>query len=323
MQRKKLISLLLVFTLLCGCRDEKSIQIPASATKHQLEFVFSTDFSGENAYLHCRNICALGPRLSGSPAYQQQLDYLEQHLRAAGWKVERDSFTVRGITMTNLRAQKGDSAEVRPVLLSCHVDTKHNIAPDFESADDGASGAAVLLELARILPEDSAQKTELIFLDGEESFAPRMSEEDGLYGSKFDVARRGKDLPHYQINLDMVGGRNKIIAPPALETSDFMYSHYTAAIRELGFSSDRWTIWPGSYMDDHLPYLEAGVDSLNLIAVFIGSDWWHTPRDNMSRICPKSLRESGQMVNTLLLRLKDNSSNQIKSNSSTNPTPSP
>ena len=47
------------------------------------------------------------------------------------------------------------------------------------------------------------------FLDGEEAFAPRMSETDGLYGSRHDVARRGSQLPVWQINLDMVGGRNK------------------------------------------------------------------------------------------------------------------
>ncbi len=298
---------LLVLALLCSCGEEKA-PTPAVPAKQALQFVSSPEFSGDNAYLHCHNICAMGPRLSGSLAYEKQLNYLEQHLRAAGWQVVRDSFSARGVAMTNLRAVKGNEAGVRPLLLSCHVDTKINIAPDFESADDGASAAAVLLELARTLPENFAQQIELIFLDGEESFAPRMSEQDGLYGSKYDVTRRGENLPRYQINLDMVGGRNKIIAPPSLETSDFMYAHYSAAIQELGFSQDKWTIWPGSYMDDHLPYLEAGVESLNLIAVFVGSDWWHTPRDNMSRICSKSLLESAQMVRVLIRRLLMNES---------------
>jgi glutaminyl-peptide cyclotransferase len=217
--------------------------------------------------------------------------------------VHRDSFTVNGICMTNLRAVKGEGNANRPLLLSCHIDTKTNIAPDFESADDGASGAAVLLELARTLPQESAQQVELIFLDGEEAFARHMSETDGLYGSKFDVARRGSQLPRWQINLDMVGGRNKTIAVPSLDTSDFMYAQYQEAVRRLGFSEEKWTVWPGAYLDDHLPYLEAGVDSLNLIAVFSGSNWWHTPRDNMSRICPRSLHESGQMTLQLVQQL--------------------
>ena len=41
----------------------------------------------------------------------------------------------------------------------------------------------------------------------------------------------------------------------------------------------------------------------NLIAVFVGADWWHTPRDNMSRICPNSLRDSGQITAELIRRL--------------------
>lgn len=305
MPRVWLMTPLLAATLFAfGCK-EKQVAAPLEQPVSIVPKSFSTspDFDGQNAYLHCHNICALGPRLSGSPAYAAQLDYLEKHLTAAGWKVERDSFPIRGIYMTNLRAVKGASTAARPLLLSCHIDTKTNISPDFESADDGASGAAVLLESARTLPTDLAERVELIFLDGEESFAPRMSEDDGLYGSKYDVARRGDNMPLYQINLDMVGGRNKTIAPPSLETSDFMYAHYMSAVRALGFREDKWTIWPGSYMDDHLPYLEAGVESINLIAVFVESDWWHTPRDNMSRICPDSLRDSGQITAELIRRL--------------------
>lgn len=290
--------LLLLPLLLCCC-DEKPAAAPAAQPARQKELVDTPDFNGHNAYAHCAAICKLGPRYSGSAAYEQQLRLLEKHLHAAGWQTARDNFAVpNGVKMCNLRAfRKQGSA---PLLLSCHIDTKINIAPDFESADDGASGAAVLLELARVLKDE---RVELIFLDGEEAFARSMSETDGLYGSRFDVVRRGGKLPRWQINLDMVGGRNKTIAVPLLDTSDYMYNHYTAAVQALGFSEEKWTVWPGAYMDDHLPYLEAGVESLNLIAVFSGSNWWHTARDNMSRICPRSLHESGRMTLQLVQQL--------------------
>lgn len=295
---RRLLPLLL---LLCSCDDSPTAAPAAPEPPPPAPALVNTpEFSGHNAYAHCAAICALGPRYSGSAAYEKQLQYLEKHLHAAGWQTSRDTFSApNGVRMTNLRARRNHSQP--PLLLSCHIDTKINIAPDFQSADDGASGAAVLLELARVL---SSEQVELIFLDGEESFAPRMSDTDGLYGSKFDVKRRGTSLPRWQINLDMVGGRNKCIAIPALDTSDFMYAHYTAAVKALGYSEERWTVWPGSYLDDHVPYQEAGVDSLNLIAAFSGSNWWHTPRDNMSRICPRSLHESGcitlQLINQLL-----------------------
>ena len=114
---------------------------------------------------------------------------------------------------------------------------------------------------------------------------------------------RGVTLPRWQINLDRVGGRNKTIAVPLLDTSDFMFAQYRTAVRALGLSEEKWTVWPGGYLDDHVPYLEAGVDSLNLIAHFSGSNWWHPTRDNMSRICPRSLRDSGQITLQLVRQL--------------------
>ncbi len=294
----------LLFTVclvcLCSC-DAPTESAPAAVPEQQTyELVDTPEFSGHNAYAHCAAICALGPRYSGSPAYEQQLIYLEKHLHAAGWQTVRDTFSApNGVKMSNLRAFRSNSP--CPILLSCHIDTKTNIAPHFESADDGASGAAVLLELARVTKDE---QVELIFLDGEESFAARMSETDGLYGSKFDVARRGNTLPRWQINLDMVGGRNKMIAIPSLDTSDFMYTQYMTAVKTLGLSEAKWTVWPGAYLDDHVPYLDAGVDSLNLIAEFLGGNWWHTPKDNMSRICPRSLHESGLVTLQLIRQLR-------------------
>ena len=294
---RRILPLLL---LLCSC-DDRPQKAPAAAPAPAppAELVDSPSFNGHNAYTHCDAICKLGPRYSGSAAYEAQLQLLEKHLHAAGWQTARDTFAApNGVKMCNLRAFR--SGNPAPLLLSCHIDTKIKVAHDFQSADDGASGAAVLLELARVLKDE---RVELIFLDGEEAFARHMSETDGLYGSKFDVVRRGNQQPRWQINLDMVGGRNKTIAVPSLDTSDFMYAQYQEAVRRLGFSEEKWTVWPGAYLDDHLPYLEAGVDSLNLIAVFSGSNWWHTPRDNMSRICPRSLHESGQMTLQLVQQL--------------------
>ncbi len=268
------------------------------------------NFSGDNAYAHCAAICALGPRPSGSAAYNSQLNYLEKHLRTSGWNVRRESFTpLPGVHMVNLHAWWGkempEGAGTRPLLISCHIDTKAGI-PGFIGADDGASGAAAMLEAARILatqhPEQASQ-TELIFFDGEESFARRMSETDGMYGSRHDVARRQGSLPRWQLNLDMVGGRDLMIAVPILDTSAAMMAQYEQAVTELKLSDERWTAYPGTYLDDHLPYVQAGVDSLNLIAWFQQGGWWHTTRDNMTRISARSLEESGRMVLQLCKQL--------------------
>ncbi len=260
----------------------------------------TSDFSAANAYIHCAALCALGPRPTGSAAYAAQLDYLERHLRAAGWQVFRDSFSpFKGKEMVNLRACFGTSKKTRSLLISCHIDTKGSGKNAILGADDGASGAAVLLELARVLAKEGkiADDIELIFFDGEESLGPHITEHDGLYGSRYDVARRGTNgLPRCMINLDMVGGADKIIAVPVSDTPPRLCELYLNTVNSLRLPEDRWTLYPGSYLDDHRSFMEAGVPTLNLIAAFSGSTWWHTELDNMSRISQDSLGETGRFV---------------------------
>ena len=282
-----------------GCERER--RAPAAQAEQTVCAPEDTaDFSGRNAYNHCAALCAFGPRPTGSQAYAAQVDYVIKQLENVGWHVQRDTFSPRpGRRMTNLRAIYGVEAGTRPVLVSCHIDTKGQGQEAILGADDGASGAAVLLELARVLAHtpEKAQQVELIFFDGEEALGGHINEEDGLYGSRYDVARRGEHgLPACMVNLDMVGGAGKTIAIPIMDTLPEMYELYRTVVRELGLPEERWTLYPGSYWDDHRPFMGAGVPTLNLIASFMGSRWWHTARDNMQRISADSLAESGKVT---------------------------
>ncbi|MBQ4636081.1 MAG: M28 family peptidase [Akkermansia sp.] len=293
--------------LLCGgCKDESAQAtsppkaLPTYTLKH------TPDFCGENAYVHCAELCKLGPRPSGSDAYEKQLQYITRHLEQHGWAIRRHSFTSpHGVKMTNLHALFAkEEAPSSELLLTCHIDTKINIPDDFVGADDGASGAAVLMELARLLSgTEHAHRIELVFFDGEEAVAERMTETDGLYGSKYDVERRGDNLPRYMINLDMVGARNKTIQVPLFDSSPELVDAYLETIKELKLNENKWTVTDQEYWDDDRHFREAGVATINLICDFVGSIWWHTPRDNMSRICPKSLQESGLVTLGLLRRI--------------------
>ena len=138
---RRLLPLLL---LLCSC-DDRPQEAPAAApaAAPPAELVDSPDFNGHNAYTHCDAICKLGPRYSGSAAYEAQLQLLEKHLHAAGWQTARDTFAApNGVKMCNLRAFR--SGNPAPLLLSCHIDTKIQVAHDFQSADDGAHRAVKL-----------------------------------------------------------------------------------------------------------------------------------------------------------------------------------
>lgn len=305
----RLARLLPPLLLLCACRDGQKQEEPSPpAPAPAAVLTDSPRLSGDNAYTHCAALCALGPRPSGSRAYAEQLNYLRRQLEKAGWKVcERPFKLTDGSTMTNLHASFGEMEDTRPLIITCHIDTKR--LAGFVGADDGASAAALMPELARVLAltPRQAQKVELIFFDGEESFAGRMNRNNSLFGSRFEALRRQTNgsLPQWQINLDMVGGRDKMIAVPVLDTPPDMVDHYLQAIESLGYSEADWTLYPGSYLDDHTPFADAGVPTLNLIAYFRDSDWWHTTKDNMQRISARSLEESGELVLRLIGQLLD------------------
>lgn len=98
----------------------------------------------------------------------------------------------------------------------------------------------------------------------------------------------------------MVGARNKVVKVPLFDTAP-LAELYLELVEEQKLSPKRWQLADKSYMDDDLPFRRAGVATINLIADFVGSIWWHTPRDTMSRICPKSLAETGTLTLTLAL----------------------
>lgn len=297
--------------VLLSCeRDETPIaaepsQLPSSEKQEPLH---TEDFSAVRAYEHCAALCALGPRPTGSDAYRKQVEMINSQLTAIGWHVQSIIFSPPSLPrqrMQNLCATFGEANTPRELVLSCHIDTKGSGENAILGADDGASGAAVLLELARVLTlqPDLARRIELVFFDGEESFGPHITPQDGLFGSRHEVQRRIGCLPRYLINLDMVGGAGKTIAVPLLDTTEDMMEQYLNALHTLGLPETRWTILPGSMLDDHRPFAEAGVHTLNLIASFCRSTWWHTKADNMDRISHESLGETGRMVLQLLRQI--------------------
>lgn len=259
---------------------------------------------------HAANIVAIGDRAPASPGYRKQLDYLKEYLVNNGWKTEEQTFdceTAKGkIQLVNLRARFGSNAQFNSgikLLISCHIDTKTGI-PNFVGANDGASGAALMLELARILAAEPklAEQIELVFFDGEESFAPRMSESDGLYGSTYYVNQLQEPLPSYLINLDMVGRQGmKIRIPP--DTPQVLYNVYSDAISSLKLSRTTWGVSANFIYDDHIPFVKRGIPSINIIDDFSDGNWWHTADDNLDILSADSFLQSGKVTLFMIRQL--------------------
>lgn len=129
--------------------------------------------SGGRALTWARAVSSFGARPAGSEALEKTRLYLEKELKTMGWVTERQTFedtTPRGrITFVNVCARFGGDGDpwqwVTPLLIASHYDTKFFPQFNFVGANDGASGNAVQLEIARILSTEKsvAQRIELIF----------------------------------------------------------------------------------------------------------------------------------------------------------------
>lgn len=269
---------------------------------------------GEQAFGHVRTLVGFGPRNPGTPGWSQQLDHIEKTLQQAGLVVRRDTWTDRKelITFTNLAATIPGKRKER-IVLACHHDTKcmaghqdpeHNF--HFVGANDGGSGVALLLALAPVLAATPREATiELVFFDGEESLDWSWNDAArALFGSKRFVKQHRDALlvgeePRIEalILLDMVGRTD-------LHIQDELYS--TRELRQLAWSAavacghDKHFFQRAeAASDDHKPFLDVGIPSLDLIDLN-GNPHWHKKTDTIENMSPRSLQIVADVVLTML-----------------------
>lgn len=291
----------------CDRKLDKSPLPPVNPIPTRLEA--SPSLSGKNALFHANEIVKIGDRSPGSPGAERQRTYLTKELTKCGWVVSEQPFeinTSKGTwKLTNLRARFGSSpgASSSTGIISCHIDTKTDI-PGFVGANDGASGAALILELARILQARPAlaKQIEFVFFDGEESIGLHMTPDDGLYGSTYYADKMSEPYPQWLINLDMVGRQGMKIRIPA-DTNQAMYELYTKAISELKLNANTWGVASGMIMDDHQPFMRKGIPCINIIDDFTDGVWWHTANDSIEILDADSFLQSGKMTLFLIEHL--------------------
>jgi glutaminyl-peptide cyclotransferase len=265
------------------------------------------DFSGDKTLAHVQAMVDFGPRPPGTDAIEKTRTYLIKQLEAAGWKVERQSFsddTPRGkIEFVNLIATFGGPSAAS-FLVCSHYDTKTFDNARFVGANDGGSSTGVLLELARVLAErpELARKVELVFFDGEEAYEA-FTDTDGLYGSRYFAKQLVAQDKAKQFRggmlFDMVGDKSLTItlppdSPPELARNVF------AAADALNLRK-HFTYFDRDITDDHTPLNEAGIPVIDLIDFDYPP--WHTPDDTIDKLSPESLRITGAVASYFLSEL--------------------
>ena len=258
-------------------------------------------FNGGRAFEDLKRLVSFGPRPAGSKALADARRWIVGQLKATGAEVEEDSFTAStplGPTpMTNLIAKfPGEKPKI--VMVTGHYDTKRFDNIRFVGANDGASSAALLLELARALAGRKHTFTYwLVFFDGEEAVR-EWTETDSLYGSRHLVERlsaRGElGRIHAMILVDMIGDANLDIHREA-QSTPWLIDLVFASAHRLGYNK-YFLDSPRAVEDDHIPFLNAGVAAVDLIDFDPDDGYWHTAKDTVDHCSPLSLTIVGRVV---------------------------
>lgn len=256
-------------------------------------------FDSGRAWEHLRQLVALGPRPAGSPAIDQARTYIKAQLAASGVSVVdqawQDQTPVGPIKMVNLVATIPGASKNR-LIIGGHYDTKRFREFRFVGANDGGSSAAFLIELARVLKNrKNALTIELLFLDGEEAVV-EWTGTDNTYGSRHYVAAARKDgslaTARAFILVDMIGDRNLQLTR---ETNSTPW--LDGIIRGAAHAQKLGAYFAGPPMaleDDHLPFLAAGVPSVDLIDFEFPA--WHTAADTLDSVSARSLQIVGDVL---------------------------
>jgi hypothetical protein len=273
--------------------------------------------SGDRAMRHLVELCDLGPRPSGSAAMQRQRELLAAHFRAAGARVEGQAFQVRDrrtgqpVPMENLIVTWHPDRRER-VLLGAHYDTRPFPDSDpvdpqgrFVGANDGASGTALLMELARFMPGlEGPDGVDFVLFDAEEyvfGVGDPYCLGSNFFARQYAAAQATGKPPHRYacaVVLDMVADkdleiwqeRNSVAWP---ETRPIVEEIWDVAGR-LG--EKRFVSRPRHAVeDDHMPLRMIGrIPACDVID--FDYPQWHTTADTPEHCAPESLEAVGRVI---------------------------
>jgi glutaminyl-peptide cyclotransferase len=317
-RRKRALALTFI-SLLAAASAQFNFEIKADArsTSARQSKETRATFDGERALAHVRRLVEFGPRPAGSDALKRARDYIKGELKSYGLKVTTDEFKAE--TPEGERRMSNVSAEIKGtggdfIVLASHYDTKLYKEFRFVGANDGGSSTGALLELARVLAKSPRGPVgyRLVFFDGEEATCAEWDEcgkdgsPDNTYGSRRYVARlreRG-ELGRLRalVLLDMMGYEKLELGRDTMSTPwlvDIVWK--TAA--ELGYKREFASRSEEVGGDDHAPFLDAGVPSLDIIQLN-SYPFWHRPEDTLDKVSARSLRAVGEVVLASLPRIE-------------------
>jgi len=322
-----------------------------SAQNEDCSILNELDFNGTRAYSDIEWQISLGPRLPESIASLNFRENLSSMLLDLGFEVQLNEHQHQNYNFTNVQARysplTNNSSELPRVVLSAHYDSRNHADRDanvsyhsqpIDGANDGGSGTAVLMEIARLIPMLDLQYTiELLWTDAEDQ------DSNFTLGAKAwaeNLTREEIESIDSFILLDMVGDRDlrlQKISPG----NDSLYTQISSIAHILGYAnaSTCQTDFPLGILDysntsfvfdDHVHPHQLGIPSIDIMDPVYGNETtngfgslWHTMNDTIDNVSPESLLAVGRILEYGLLNdmfidfyTPNKTINEVESNSS-------
>jgi len=303
---------LLIALFLVGCGDSNKQPIDGAS------LLDGARFDGDGAFDLLVRQVDIGTRHPGSPGHRDAQLFLLDTLRALVDTAYAEPFTYfdpkvdTSVSLTNIIGVFRPS-DTRRFLLCAHWDSRPyadrdpdpaNRETPIPGANDGASGVAVLLEVARVLSLDPPPVgVDIVLFDGEDYGRGGGDVSDYFLGAReFARKRRGVYRPEIGLLLDMVGDRNLNIhveRNSADRYPDVVAKVWNAAA-SLGLEGFRREP-KYAIQDDHIPLMDAGMPVIDLIDFDYPP--WHTLGDTPDKCSAESLQQVGDLVLHLIRRM--------------------
>ena len=273
-------------------------------------------FRGDRAFEIARQFVSIGPRWPTSPGHLKAEAFLRDQFKAEAktGQLEEDTFTantpIGPVPMRNFIVRfpgKKDGV----IVLTTHYETNYPLRNiGFVGANDGGSTTGLLCEIANELRPQVANSAKLegysvwlVFFDGEEAIE-QWQGVDHTYGSRHLAARWGADGTLKRVKAfllaDMLGDKDLDVQRETQSTkwlSDLVYQ----AAKNTGHAKNFFA-QDQAEEDDHMPFLQRGVPSVDIIDADYGphtqalpDGYHHTAQDTMDKISAKSLTIAGDV----------------------------
>lgn len=293
----------------CNQHQERPIPLQKAPRPEAAPEMNVPEFDGEKAFVLLKTQTDFGPRNPNSNGHGKCLDFLAAELATYAEKVTRQNFVHNGydgevLKLTNVFGSFNADASER-ILLVAHWDTRPRADEEKDQtkhkqpilgANDGASGVAVLLELARLFKQAPPPiGVDILFVDGEDYGKPHDLESYFLGSRYFMKVKNQNYKPRFAILLDMVGDKDLQIpmeqnsmtyAPEALEL-------IWSTAEKLGVT--QFVNVPGEQIsDDHIPLNAGGLPTVDIID--FQYPYWHTLNDTPDKCSAESLEAVGKVL---------------------------